>query len=122
MKENNIIKDKSFEFAIEIIKIYKFLTEEKREYILSKQLVRSGTSIGANIREGINAESKPDFIHKLAIAQKEADETLYWLELLNKTNYIDDSIYENLNKKCIELIKILKAIITTMKERYLRKN
>ena len=84
----NLIKEKSFRFAVRVVMLYKYLKNEKKEYILSKQLMRSGTSIGANVRESQNAESKADFIHKLAIAQKEADETLYWLELLKETDYI----------------------------------
>ena len=85
----SILKENSFKFAIEIIKLYKILIESKKEYVLSKQLLKSGTSIGAMIRESQNAESKNDFIHKLAIAQKECDETKYWLELLKESNLIE---------------------------------
>jgi len=83
----NVIKDKSFKFAVRIINLYKKLIAEK-EYVLSKQLLRSGTSVGANVREAQNAQSPKDFIHKLSISQKEADESLYWIELLKETNYI----------------------------------
>jgi four helix bundle protein len=83
--KKNIVKDKSFDFAIRIVKLYQYLTTEKNEYILSKQLLRSGTSVGAMVRESEHAQSKADFIHKLSIAQKESNETLYWLELLTKT-------------------------------------
>lgn len=85
MKKGNIVKLKSFDFAVRIVNLYKYLSETKKEYVLSKQLLGSGTSVGANIRETDNAESKLDFIHKLSIAQKECDETLYWLELLKVT-------------------------------------
>src|SRR5665647_2554119 len=93
MKEN-VIKTKSFAFALRIIKLYQYLQTEKKEYILSKQLMRSGTSVGAIVRESEQAESKSDFIHKLAIAQKEASETEYWIELLNQSGYIDKTQYE----------------------------
>ena len=95
MKEN-IVKNKSFEFALRIISLSKYLQEEKHEYILSKQCMRSGTSIGANIRESEHAESKADFIHKLSISLKEANETQYWLELLYKSDYIDETAYISL--------------------------
>lgn len=85
----NIVKEKSFAFALSIIKMYNFLRERKKEFILSKQLLRSGTSVGAMVREAINAETARDFIHKLSIAQKECDETCYWLELLNGSNYLE---------------------------------
>ena len=87
MKEN-ILKNKSFEFAIRIVNLYKFLTLEQKEYILLKQVLRSGTSVGAMIREAEFGQSKSDFIHKLSIAQKEINETIYWLELLFKTDYL----------------------------------
>lgn len=87
--KDNIIKTKSFSFAVRVVKLYKILTTERKEYMISKQLLRSGTSIGANVREALNGESKADFIHKLAISQKECDESLYWLELLKETNYIN---------------------------------
>jgi len=99
----NAIKDKSFEFAIRIINLYKILSKERKEYVLSKQLMRAGTSIGANVREAINAESKIDFIHKLAIAQKEIDESLYWLELLKETKFINEKEFNELYSLCEEL-------------------
>lgn len=89
----NIIKTKSFSFAIRIVKLYQFLCSDKNEYVLSKQLVRSGTSIGALVRESEQAESKLDFIHKLAIAQKEANESDYWLELLFQSDYLNEVQY-----------------------------
>jgi len=87
MKES-VLKNKSFDFAVRIIKLYKYLIEEKKEFILSKQILRSGTSVGAMVREAEHSESKSDFINKMAIAQKEINETIYWLELLSVTNYI----------------------------------
>ena len=86
---DNVIKNKSFNFALRIVKLYQFLNQEKKEYVLSKQLLRSGTAIGALVRESEQAESKLDFIHKLAIAQKEANETDYWLELLFQSEYLN---------------------------------
>ena len=114
MKEN-IIKSKSFAFALRIIKLYQYLQSEKKEYILSKQLMRSGTAIGAMIRESEQAESKLDFIHKLAIAQKEANETEYWIELLNQSGYIDKVQYESLFQDITEIRKLLTSIIKTSK-------
>ena len=87
MKEN-VLKDKSLLFAIRIVNLYKFLTSEHKEYVLSKQVLRSGTSVGAMVREAEFGQSKQDFIHKLSIAQKEINETIYWLELLHKTDYL----------------------------------
>ena len=100
-------------FALDIIALYKFLTEEKKEYVLSKQLLRSGTSIGANVREGVRGQSKADFISKMSIALKEADETMYWLELLNESSYIDNILFIDISSKCNELIKILVSITKT---------
>lgn len=109
----SIIADKSKAFALDIIALYKLLTEEKKEYVLSKQLLRSGTSIGANVREGVRGQSKADFISKMSIALKEADETMYWLELLNESGYIDDILFIDISSKCNELIKILVSITKT---------
>ena len=112
----SIIKEKSFVFSIRIVKIYKYLIETKKEYILSKQLLRSGTAIGALVREAQNAESTKDFIHKLAIAQKECDETVYWLELLKETEYINETEFHSVNTNAVELLKMIRsAIITTKK-------
>ncbi|MBM2813896.1 MAG: hypothetical protein HW421_658 [Ignavibacteria bacterium] len=115
MKEN-IIKDKSFQFAIRIVNLYKYLCEQKKEFVLSKQLLRSGTSVGANIREGDNAESKSDFIHKLAIAQKECDETIFWLELLKATDYLTETEFDSINKDALEIMKLLITIIKSSKK------
>jgi four helix bundle protein len=112
----SIIKEKSFRFAIRIVKLYKYLISEKKEFVLSKQLLRSGTSIGANVRESQNAESKADFIHKLGIAQKETDESLYWLELLRETNYIAEDEFISMKSDASELLKIIRSIIVTTKQ------
>ncbi|MDI6802975.1 MAG: four helix bundle protein [Bacteroidota bacterium] len=114
--KKNIVREKSFAFAVLIVELCKMLSEDKREYVISKQLLKSGTSVGANVREADNAESKPDFIHKMGIAQKEADETMFWLELLVATKYIPESQFLNLSEKCSELIKIIRSIILTAKE------
>ena len=116
MKEN-VVKNKSFNFAVRIVNLYKFLTEQKKEFVMSKQLLRSGTSVGANIREADNAQSKPDFIHKLSIAQKECDETIYWLELLKVTNYITEIEFVSINSDAEEILKLIKRIIISSKEK-----
>lgn len=110
------IQTKSRDFAIRIINCYKFLTEQKHEMVMSKQLLRCGTSIGANTRESKNAQSRMDFLNKLNIALKEADETEYWLDLLHETNFLDNKIYVSLLNDCKELIAILVTIIKKMKE------
>lgn len=114
--KDNVVRDKSFQFALRIVKLYKYLTLEKREFILSKQLLRSGTAIGALIREAEHAESKPDFIHKMAIALKEANETDYWIELLHQSDYVDDSGYRSIHGDVTELLKLLTSIIKSSKK------
>lgn len=111
MKKSNPILDKSFEFAIQIVNTSKGLETEQKEFVLSRQLLRSGTAVGALIRESQNGESKKDFIHKLSIAQKECDETIYWLDLLFKTDYLDTQTYNKLEADATELLKLLKSII-----------
>jgi len=111
----NIIKIKSFSFAVRIVNLYKYLNSNKKEYILSKQLLRSGTSVGAIIREAEFAESKLDFKHKLHIAQKEINESIFWLELLKETNYLELDQFESVNKDAVEIIKLLTSIIKTTK-------
>ena len=113
---NSILKDKSFAFAIRIVNLYKIISETKKEYVMSKQVYRSGTAVGALIREAQNAESKMDFIHKLAIAQKECDETLYWLELLKATDFISDNEFQSISNDNTELLKMLKSSILTVKQ------
>jgi four helix bundle protein len=119
-RENNL-KDKSFRFAIRVVRLYKYLVKEKKEFVMSKQILRAGTSIGANIREAQNAQSKMDFIHKLSISQKEADETLYWLELLNQSEYLETPIFDSLFNDASELLRLLKSIILTTRSN-LKKN
>jgi len=116
MVKQNIIKEKSFAFAIEIISLYKVLADRK-EFVLSRQLLRSGTSIGANVRESEHAESKADFIHKLSISLKEANETEYCLDLLNETDYLSEPEFQNIKYKIIELLKLLTSIINTSKNK-----
>ena len=116
MKEN-LTYQKAMSFAIRIVNVYKFLTEEKAERVMSKQLLRSGTSIGANYSEALSAESNLDFIHKLAISQKEANETSFWLELLYRTEYLTEKQYESLDFDCTELRKIITSIILTAKQK-----
>jgi four helix bundle protein len=114
---DNVIKAKSFNFALRIIKLSQFLNQEKREFILSKQLLRSGTAIGALVRESEQAESKKDFIHKLAIAQKEANETDYWLELLFQSDYLSEAQFKSIKFDIVEINKILASIIITTKQK-----
>ena len=116
MKEN-VVKNKSFKFAIRVVKLYQYLTENKKEYVLSKQVLRSGTSIGALIRESEHAESTADFIHKLSIALKEANETEYWLELLENSGYLEKNEFESINNELTELLKLLTSIIKTTKSK-----
>lgn len=116
-QKENIIVQKSYAFALEIIKLYKELTE-KKEYVLSKQILRSGTSIGANIHEAMGSESKKGFIHKMGIALKETRETSYWLNLLKDSSYITQQTFDCLHTNCMSIIKILSSIILTTKERY----
>jgi four helix bundle protein len=119
--KNNVVKDKSFDFAIRIVKLYQYLCNEKKEFTLSKQLLRSGTSIGAMIREAEHAESKNDFIHKFAIAQKEANESVYWLELLKATDYLNEKEFENINNDAIAILKLITSILKTTKKQIISK-
>ena len=114
MKEN-AVRDKSFAFALRIVKLAKHLESEKREFVLSRQVLRSGTAIGALVREAEHAESKADFIHKLSIALKEANETLYWLELLYRGEYITEGSFASIGSDSAELIKLLAAIVKSAK-------
>lgn len=115
MKEN-IVESKSLDFAVKCIELYKHLTFESKEYILSKQMVRSGTSIGANIKEAVRGQSNADFISKMSISLKEASETEYWLTLLEKTNYITPLQFQSMIADCKELIAILTSITKTAKQ------
>lgn len=116
MKKSNPIEDKSFAFAVRSVNLYKHLTENKREYILSKQFLRSGTSIGANVSEAKRGQSKADFASKMAIALKEANETEYWIRLLYTTQYLNEAEYESMSRDVNELIALLVAIIKTANE------
>jgi four helix bundle protein len=112
--KDNIIVNKSLAFAIRIVNLYKYLCEERKEYVLSKQLLRSGTSVGANVKEALRGQTKKDFAAKMNVALKEISETEYWLELLYNTEYITQSQYQSINNDCLELIKILTSIVKTM--------
>ena len=113
--KDSVIAEKTVDFAVRIVKFYKYLCDEKKEYVLSKQILRSGTSIGANVRESKNAQSKADFISKLNIALKEADETQYWLEIMVKSDLIKENQVEALNKDLKEIIAMLVASIKTLR-------
>jgi four helix bundle protein len=117
----SIVYQKAYLFAIEVVQLFKHLSTDKKEFVLSKQVLRSGTSIGANVNEAISSESKKDFVHKLGIALKEARETAYWLSLLKDSGYINIEQFSPLKDSCNSLIKILSSIIITTKERYLKK-
>ena len=115
MKEN-IIQQKSFAFAIGIVNSYKYFQTEKKEFVLSKQLLRSGTSIGANVEEAIGGQSKKDFIAKISISYKEARETMYWLKLLKATFYLDEKEADSISRDAEELCKILSSILVSSKQ------
>jgi four helix bundle protein len=112
---DNVIENKSFQFAIRIVRLYKFLCEEKKEYILSKQLLRAGTSIGANVTESQQAQSKPDFVSKISVALKEASETKYWIKLLGATEYLSENQTKSILDDCVEIEKILVTILKSAK-------
>jgi four helix bundle protein len=111
--QESIIESKSFNFAVRIVKLYQYLCEEKKEYVLSKQLLRCGTSIGANVSEAQRGQSKPDFYAKIAISLKEANEARYWIRLLHATEYLSDKEYKSLDSDINEIISILVAICNT---------
>ena len=116
MKEN-VIKDKTFAFAIRIVKLYQYLCTDKKEFVLSKQLLKSGTSVGAMVREAEHAETRKDFLHKMAIAQKEINETTYWLDLLKETDYLTAQHHESMSADAIEIRKIITSIIISTKNK-----
>lgn len=116
MNDNNVIVEKSYKFAVRIVNLSSYLSKEKKEYVLSNQILKSGTSIGANVSESQDAQSKNDFISKLGIALKECSETLYWLRLLHDTNFIDEKLFDSLYFDCNELHKILTSIIVSSKK------
>jgi four helix bundle protein len=113
--KTNPIKEKSFAFALRVVKLAKYLEWERKEFVLSRQVLRSGTAVAALVREAEHAESKADFIHKMSIALKEANETLYWLELLHQAEYIDEQSFQSIGADSEELIKLLTAIVKTSK-------
>ena len=115
MKQGNVIQEKSYAYAARIVKLYRFMIEQNQEYVLSKQLVRSGTSIGANVEEGIGGQSEKDFLAKINIAYKEARETHFWLRLLRDTDYLTDKQANSMIEDCDELLKIMGSIIKTVK-------
>ncbi len=112
----NAIQDKSFHFAVRIVNLCRYLQTEQKEYILTKQLLRSGTSIGANVSESQQAQSRPDFINKMNIALKEAYETNYWLRLLHETQLVTDVQFQSIFADCSELERLLISIVKTTKE------
>lgn len=114
MKENNVSKEKSKKFALRIIRLYQYLTQEKKEFVLSNQILRSGTSIGANLAESVCAISDKDFLTKIYIALKE---TLYWLDLLKEANFIDEKSYKSMFRDCQEIAKILTKTTKTMQNK-----
>lgn len=118
----SVLANKSFDFAIRIVNLYIYLTDVKKECVLSKQLLRSGTAIGALQSEGSFAESKPDFIHKYGITQKECNETIYWLKLMHRAEYIDQKQFDSLNNDAVELLKIITASIITAKKSLITKH
>lgn len=113
---SSILKDKSYQFAIRIVRLYQYLSQEKKEFVLSKQILRSGTSVGACISEAMYAQTKKDFTHKLSIALKEAHETEYWMNLLKDTDHLDQIMFASLNSDLKEVLKMLIASIKTSKK------
>ena len=116
MKEENLILQKSKAFALRIIKLSQYLNDEKKEYVLSRQVLKSGTSTGANVKEAVRAQSTADFLSKMQIALKEASETEYWLELLTESEYITGNAADSVLQDCRELIRIITSIVRTTKE------
>ena len=110
---DNVIENKSFDFAVRIVNLHKHLSAEKKEFVLSKQLLRSGTSIGANVSEAVRGQSKADFLAKMCIALKEANESHYWIRLLYKTDFLTDQEFNSIENDVVELIKILSSICKT---------
>lgn len=117
-EKKNVVKEKSFAFALRVVKLNRYLQEEGREYVVSKQLLRSGTAVGALVREAEQAESKADFVHKLAVALKEANETDYWIELLYQSELIDEKGFNSIKPNVVELIKWLTSIIKTTRQQF----
>ena len=117
MKEDNVVLEKSYALALRMVKLYGYLTEEKREFVLSKQILRSGTSIGANMEEAVGAQSEKDFLSKISIGYKEARETKYWLRLLNDSGYLEEEQAQSLFMDIEEMLKLLGSIQKTMRQK-----
>ena len=117
MRKDNVVLEKSYALALRMVKLYKYLMEEKKEFVLSKQILRSGTSIGANIEEAMGAQSEKDFLSKVSIAYKEARETKYWLKLLNDSEYLEEKQAQSLFQDIEEMLKLLGSIQKTMKQK-----
>jgi len=115
VEKENVVKNKSFAFSVRIIRLYQYLANQKKEFIIAKQLLRSGTSVGAMVKEAEHAESRNDFKHKISIAQKEINESIYWLELLRETEYLSKEEFDSLKADAVELLKIVTAIIKSVK-------
>ena len=111
----SVLKEKSYAFAIRVVRLYQFLAKDNKEYVLSKQILRSGTAIGALVREAEFGQSRADFTSKMSIALKEANETDYWLNLLKDTNFLNEKMFQSISKDCLELIKLLVATVKTAK-------
>jgi len=118
----NVLKDKSLAFALRIVKAYRYLVQEKQEYVLSKQLLRCGTAIGALVREAEYAQSIPDFINKMSIALKETNETEYWLIILKESEFIENDVYMSIVSECQELLRLLISSINTSKNKLEKRN
>lgn len=114
--KDNPVKEKSFQFAVRIVKLYKYLSNEQKEFVLAKQVLRSGTSVGANVNEAQQGQSKKDFLMKMNIALKECSETKYWIELLYATEYINKKMKQSIYEDCVELEKLLTSIVKTTNE------
>ena len=122
MRRPNVVSDKSFDFAVRVVKLYRYLCDEKKEYVLSKQLLRSGTNIGANIREALHGQSKKDFISKMSISLKEANESLYWIELLQAAEILNESESKSIHNDCNEIVSLLVSIIKTSRRNEAKPN
>ena len=116
--KGNVVEDKSFEFAVRIVKLYKLLTTERQEFVMSKQLLRAGTSVGANISEAQQAQSPSDFLSKMSIALKESYESDYWLRLLHRTDYLNEEEYKSIITDCRTISKLLVSIVKSTKNNY----
>lgn len=117
MRQESLIKPRSFEFSVRVVNLYKFLTEERKEFIMSKQLLRSGTSVGANVVEALSSFSSKEYAAKFSIARKEMAETIYWLELLRRTGFLSEKEFSSMNEDAVALMKMLSATVITMQKR-----